>query len=259
MTRRDHDDDPFSRCDYRRLIAWPERIRREAPLLAEVFSAASPRRLLDLGCGTGEHARFLHAQGFEVVGIDRSPAMLQKAREEPLPSGLEFREGDMSRLEDAVGGSFGGALCLGNALPHLTEAEEMKGFARGLRGFLDPGGLLLLQILNYERIFGRGIRHLPISFRPGEEDDDEVVFLRLMELRDDGRLVFVPSTLRLRSKAESPLELVRSRRVELKGWTAPELESMLSEAGFQKFRRYGGFDRSPYETLESADLVLVAS
>ena len=24
-------DDPYSRVDYRRLIAWPERIRREAP------------------------------------------------------------------------------------------------------------------------------------------------------------------------------------------------------------------------------------
>ena len=225
MSRRQHDDDPFSRCDYRRLIAWPQRIRREAPLLTEVFSAATTRRLLDLGCGTGEHARYLHAQGFEVVGVDRSPAMLEKAHEHPLPPGLEFRQGDLAHLGEVLGGRFGGALCLGNTLPHLTAEAELRGFARGLREHLEPGAPLLLQVLNYERIFGREIRHLPLNVRPGDEGGSEVVFLRLMDLRPDRRLIFVPSTLRLRPEAEPPLELVRSRRVELKGWIAPATSS----------------------------------
>jgi len=33
-------DDPYSRVDYRRMVAWPERIRREAPFLREFLKRA---------------------------------------------------------------------------------------------------------------------------------------------------------------------------------------------------------------------------
>jgi hypothetical protein len=46
------DDDHYSRVDYRRMVAWPERLRREGPFFEEIFRDASQRRLLDLGCGT---------------------------------------------------------------------------------------------------------------------------------------------------------------------------------------------------------------
>ncbi|MBK9967495.1 MAG: hypothetical protein IPP07_22530 [Holophagales bacterium] len=49
-------NDPYARLSYRRLIAWPARIQREAPFLREVLAGAPSKRLLDLGCGTGEHA-----------------------------------------------------------------------------------------------------------------------------------------------------------------------------------------------------------
>lgn len=45
--------DPYSRVEYPKLIAWPERIRREWPLLEEVLSTGPSRRLLELGCGPG--------------------------------------------------------------------------------------------------------------------------------------------------------------------------------------------------------------
>jgi SAM-dependent methyltransferase len=37
-------------------------------------------RALDIGCGTGLHARWLAAHGFDVVGIDISPAAIERAR-----------------------------------------------------------------------------------------------------------------------------------------------------------------------------------
>ena len=64
-------DDPYSRVDYRRLVAWPERIEREWPFLSRVLGHSG--RVIDLGSGTGEHSRFLASKGFAVVGIDSSP------------------------------------------------------------------------------------------------------------------------------------------------------------------------------------------
>ena len=45
--------------------------------LDQVFSG--PRRILDLGCGTGEDALHLAARGLDVVGIDASAAMVHSA------------------------------------------------------------------------------------------------------------------------------------------------------------------------------------
>jgi SAM-dependent methyltransferase len=40
----------------------------------------SPARVLDVGCGTGTHALWLAAQGFDVVGIDIAPLAIERAQ-----------------------------------------------------------------------------------------------------------------------------------------------------------------------------------
>ncbi len=258
-------NDPYSRLEYRRLIAWPGRIRREWPLLEEVLTSGPSRRLLDLGCGTGEHARFLVEQGFEVVGVDASPSMIEKALEEPVapegrlatrPPGLRFVHGDVAELESLTEGRFGGAICLGNTLPHVKTAGALESFLRGLRRRLAPGASCILQLLNYERIVTRKERHLPLNFRPHE--DGESVFLRLMEVQEDGRVLFFPTTLHFRPGADPPVSVVASKRVELRGWRLAELETAFDDAGFSERCLYGSFEREPFEPLESRDLILVA-
>jgi glycine/sarcosine N-methyltransferase len=248
--------DPYSRVQYRRLIAWPARMEREGRLLVEALSSGPSRRVLDLGCGPGEHSRFLHSQGFEVVGVDASEAMLEQAREEPIPEGLDFVEGDLREIGTVVEGDFGGAICLGNTLPHLKTADDLRRFARGVRARLLPGAPILLQVLNYDRIFGRNERTLPVSLRPDPEGG-EIVFLRVMTPQDDGTLLFHPTTLRLRPGHEPPVELKHAREVRLRGWRRTELEAALREAGFSDFEAWGGFGREAFEELESRDLVLL--
>jgi len=59
--------------DYDGEVALVERLFREHGV-GEVSS------VLDLGCGTGSHAIRLAARGYEVVGVERSEAMLEVAR-----------------------------------------------------------------------------------------------------------------------------------------------------------------------------------
>jgi glycine/sarcosine N-methyltransferase len=248
--------DPYSRVDYRRLVAWPERIRREWPFLETVLASGPSRRILDLGSGTGEHARFLAAQGFQVVGIDRSESMLASAREEPVPENLQFVLGSITEVARLTEGQFGAAICLGNTLPHLVTDAELADMLSGLRARLAAGAPLLLQVLNYERIFSRRERHLPLNFRP--DDEGEIVFLRLLEPQDDGTVLFFPSTLRLRPDHDPPLELVSSKRVHLRGWRPSEVEAAMEAAGFGERRLYGDFEGNPLDPAESRDLIVVA-
>jgi glycine/sarcosine N-methyltransferase len=248
-------DDPYSRVDYRRLVAWPERIEREWQFLARALGERG--RVLDLGSGTGEHSRFLASKGFEVSGIDSSPAMLAKANDTPLPPNLAFIEGDISNVEHLVSGEFDGAICLGNTLPHLRDPATLVRFFGGLRARLRPGAAFVLQVLNYDKVLDSGQRFLPLNFRT-DEGEGEIVFLRLMTPRADGTVVFTPSTLRYRPEGDPPLEVVATRNVELKGWRRRELEEALAAAGFPRREVFGTVGDVPFDPARSPDTVVVA-
>ena len=247
--------DPYSRVEYRRFIAWPRRIAREWAFLEAILRRAPSRRLLDLGCGTGEHARFLAAEGFDVTAVDVSETMLAKAREETVPDNLRFVAGDLESLDDAVYGPFGGAICLGNTLPHLRTRDALGRFFAALRRLLLPEAPITIQLLNYERILASGVRHLPLNFRP--QDEGEIVFLRLMRAHDDGRVTFFPSTLELVPDEDPPLRVRSAKRVELFGWRLPELRAAVADAGFEEIESFGAFGGAAYEPEASTDLILV--
>jgi len=182
--------------------------------------------------------------------------MIASSREEPVPAGLSFVEGDVSRIAEIVEGRFGGAICLGNTLPHIQQPAALQDMLMGLRRRLLAGAPLLIQLLNYERIFQRQERHLPLNFRSDGEED--IIFLRLMELQDDGQVLFFPSTLRLVPGGDPPLEVKASKEVRLRGWRADDLEIALEKAGFGEIQRRGNFAGADFDPLDSRDLILVA-
>jgi SAM-dependent methyltransferase len=249
--------DSFGAFSYRDLIDWPRRLAREEPFLLREFGRAPERSLVDVGCGAGEHARRFASLGFRTVGVDRSPAMIADARRIPAPENLEFVEGDLTSLSSAVRDRFGAALCVGNTLPHLLAAEDLERALCEIRSSLLPGGVLVLQVLNYDRVLAKKIRHLPVSIL--RHEGGEVVFLRLMEMGEDGSVVFCPTVLRYRADAEPPVEMVESRAVRLRGWRSREIVEALEGAGFMGVRLHGDMAGGPFDVMESQDLVVAAT
>ncbi len=123
--------DTFGRLDYRRFVAWKKRVERERPFLLSTFGEPSKKPLVDLGCGTGEHADLLASEGFAVVGLDLSAAMLAKARE--AYGAPRFVRGLLDELPFRGEGTFAGALCLGNTLVNLPDDERISTCFRSLR------------------------------------------------------------------------------------------------------------------------------
>lgn len=68
-----------------------------APLLQTIRDTVPPGgRILDVGCGNGLHAVLLDAWGYEVVGVDNDPAIVEEAERtrELFGSDVELREAD---------------------------------------------------------------------------------------------------------------------------------------------------------------------
>lgn len=250
--------DSYSHTRYRHLIAWPARLQREAPLLERVLSAGPVRRVLDLGSGPGDHARFLASLGFAVMGIDASEKMLESAREDGAAENVEFILGDFRRIPDFVTGTFGGAICLGNALPHITSEEEIRAVAKGLASVLEPGAHFLLQILNYDRVFMDNERALPINVAPDPDSPGlEAVLVRVMKPMEDGRILFFPTSLRLDPDSEEPLTVISSRRIELRGWRRHEIAAIFGEEGIVESEALGSFDGTAFDPGSSRDLIWI--
>jgi SAM-dependent methyltransferase len=113
-----------------------------------------PSRILDLACGTGTVAMALGREGFEVIGIDLSEAMLAEARrkQEKLdPKGtlrLSWRRGDMRTfLLDAP---VDVVLCHYDSLNHLSNETELRATFLQVAQALKPGGLFLFDLNTLE-------------------------------------------------------------------------------------------------------------
>jgi glycine/sarcosine N-methyltransferase len=246
----------YSHFDYRKLIAWDKRLTREWVFLASRFAAAPGKRVLDLGSGTGEHARFFAEQGYAVVGVDVSDAMLARARETGVPDGVDLVKGDLLHVDTVVTGPFAAAVCLGNTVAHFLDADALAQMFAGVRRLITPGGPFILQVLNYEHLAGVGQRCLPLTFI--DDEDGEEIFLRVMTFRPGGRVTFTPTILRYRPDDTPAMEVATSHNVELHAWTRDDIDSALEAAGFAERTFYGSMADVPFVAADSHDLVVVA-
>jgi SAM-dependent methyltransferase len=112
--------------------------------------AAGPRDILDLGCGTGNHALPLAERGHRVTGVDRSAGMLAQARAKaatlPLAHTPVFIEGDVCRLD--LGRHFDAALMMFMVLGYQHENADLVAALAGLRRHLAPAGLFVFDVWN---------------------------------------------------------------------------------------------------------------
>lgn len=130
-------------------MAWTDRTESEVDRALKMLRPQGGERVLDLACGSGRHSLELRRRGFEVVGADISPELLEIARGEAASEGLEvgFVEADLRELDFEA--EFDLVLNLNDgAVGYFeTEAENHRTFeviARALR----PGGRNLMQLPN---------------------------------------------------------------------------------------------------------------
>jgi cyclopropane fatty-acyl-phospholipid synthase-like methyltransferase len=139
----------------------PWDIGRPQPVYVELVQTGKLRgSVLDVGCGTGEHALYLAQHGHEVWGVDSSPTAIGKAQQKATARGVAvtFRVVDALQLQ-ALGRTF--ETIIDSGLFHIFSDEERVLFVQSLTSVLNVGGTYyLLCFSNQESGFSSGPRRV---------------------------------------------------------------------------------------------------
>ncbi len=127
---------------YDLLYAGEKDYAAEAELIASFIRERDPtaRSILDVGCGTGAHARHLIDAGFDVDGVDAESAFIRIASSR-CPEG-SFVVGDMTTLD--LPRRYDLVTCLFSVIGYARTQEALRESVRRMSDHLNPGGLLLV-------------------------------------------------------------------------------------------------------------------
>jgi 2-polyprenyl-3-methyl-5-hydroxy-6-metoxy-1,4-benzoquinol methylase len=115
--------------------------------------------ILDYGCGPGRISTMLARDGFRVLGLDPSPAMIAQAKQQRL-DGLEIEFRHCLKLPPASQGALYDAVVCSSVLEYVTEPEEVL---RWFESVLRPSGVLIVSFANNRSIWRhwcRRYRHI---------------------------------------------------------------------------------------------------
>jgi SAM-dependent methyltransferase len=114
--------------------------------IIEYTKPAEKSIILDIGSGTGHHVSSFAAKGYKATGIDISPSMIKKAKEN-YPK-LNFKLGDALDSMVFAGGEFTHITCLYFTIYYIKNKRKL--FDNCMR-WLMPGGFLALHTVNRDK------------------------------------------------------------------------------------------------------------
>jgi SAM-dependent methyltransferase len=114
--------------------------------ILQKYHVGNAHRLLELACGTGNHALLYEKCGYSVTAIDNSEAMLSVARlkAKSAESAVVFRCQDMRSLPIA-GAPFDSVVCLFDSIGYVRTNEGFCQVLDGIHRSLRDEGLLIFE------------------------------------------------------------------------------------------------------------------
>jgi SAM-dependent methyltransferase len=216
--------------------------------------------LLELGVGSGRVAIPLAEAGYEVVGLDNSPSMLEQARARlkkvrKLKGSVELIEGDMTSFD--LGRQFGLVYVAANTFQHLLTTEAQLACLERARAHLAPDGLFAFSVRSPASVPWEPAEWAPLQLNWTRQDPEsgDLIMKMAAEQPDPGRMVRRITYVYDRVSPDGAVK----RQVfttELRHATEAELTLLLQQAGLRVTHVYGDYDLSPAGFGD--DLIFVA-
>jgi SAM-dependent methyltransferase len=196
----------------------------------------APRRILDLGCGTGLHAVQMAQMGIFVTGVDSSADMVAIANKRKqifqadMRKRLDFRIGDLRAID--LGREYDAALSLFHVMSYLIKDSDLRAAFQMTRRHLHVGGGFIFDFWHGPAVLRDPPRPRTKIIKVG----DSVIQRRAIPEWDPKRnVVRVNYDIEIR-KIKSG-ETIREREQHLVRYFFPkEIQDLLSVCGFDVVR-----------------------
>jgi len=213
---------------------WASHMTEDVPFYLDLVREADGP-IVELAVGNGRVAIPVALEtGKRIIGIDRSPAMLEQAKERAAKAGvdLELREGDMREFElDELAAL---VYCPFRALLHLPTWQDKRRAFERVAATLRPGGRFVWNAF---------------VFNPKIAAENDGVWEVQAGIKH--RVDQTPADNRIDITLES------GGTVSLWWATRSEWEGLLDVSGFETEALYGDFERTPFDE-SSGEFVWIA-
>lgn len=113
--------------------------------------------VLELGCGTGNVTRLLAGEGYDMIGVDNAPDMLEIAMEkkEADQQDILYLLQDMREFE--LYGTVKAVVSICDSMNYIIEEEDLLQVFRLVNNYLDPKGIFIFDMnteYKYREILG---------------------------------------------------------------------------------------------------------
>lgn len=228
--------------------------------LREILAAHDVKSVLDMTCGTGSQVFHLSEHGFDVVGSDFSPKLLDiaRAKSQALGKDIQFIDGDM---RDIQVGQFDAVITMFNAIGHLSKQDFLKTMGN-VRSNLKQGGLYVFDIFNLEAMSDEAIKSLEVV---QEKEAGGARFHQHQISRIDHEKGLMISTDRYdinwrdgrHDGQHDGLREQRQNTFTLQIYTADELKDLLQKSSFALVKQ-SALDGSQFIKDKSLEILTVA-
>jgi SAM-dependent methyltransferase len=194
--------------------------------------AEGAKSILDLGCGTGRHTRYL-SKKYSVTGVDMSEDMLGVARSRPggaksqgSPDVL-FLQGDLRTFR--VEQHFDAVVSLFHVMSYQTTNEDLRAAFATAKAHLRPGGVFL-----FDCWYGPAVLTDRPAVRSKRLENERLQVIRVAEplMYPNENRVDVNYTVWIKDKQSNGIQEIRETH-KVRYWFLPELVASLHDSGFK--------------------------
>ena len=207
----------------------------EAQFIQRLIQTHAPATttILELGCGTGNHAMLLAKEGYQVHGVDLSQEMLGYANERcarlspALATKLQFSQGDLRQVR--LDRQFDVVLSLFHVISYQTNNEDLLAAFETAKAHLVPGGILIFDVW-----YGPAVLSDPPMVRIKRLEDQSIQVTRIAEpvMEPNKNWVDVNYHIFIKDLISSKIDEVREVHT-MRYLFRPELELLLDRLQMQ--------------------------
>lgn len=210
--------------------------------------------IAELGCGTGSITERMADCGYDMIGIDNSPSMLNIANDKKAANNSNSLYLCQDMREFELYGTVAAVISLCDSINYITESKELLQVFKLVNNYLDPKGIFIFDF-HTDYYYREIVADATIA-----EDRDDISFIWDNYYNADDKINELALSLFIEAGSKSQGAKLYRKYEELhlqKGYTLKEMLGLVRSSGLTLLAAYDAFTHKP-ATEECERIYIVA-